>query len=149
MKEERRRPAGSEEPSRLTASSSLIGRPARAWMTTKRGRAEMTRGQDGHATTWLPTRNHHPHRRPSLPKNPTGHSICSCCSSALIKESWLGRRHQKHAQTRQVPSPAKMSRMHLAHPVGKHPTPKGPQVLASLRARQTLQRSLVKCLQGS
>lgn len=58
------------------------------------GLAEMTRGQSRHATTW--------HRLPPAPvvlalpessHNPTGNSICFCCSSALIKAGWLGQRH--------------------------------------------------------
>ncbi len=35
MKERRERPVGLEEPSGLTVGPSLIGRPVRAWMTTK------------------------------------------------------------------------------------------------------------------
>ena len=35
MKEGGERPVGSEEPSGLTVGPSLIGRPVRAWMTTK------------------------------------------------------------------------------------------------------------------
>lgn len=82
---------GLEEPSGLTVGPSLIGRPVRAWMTTKAGLAEMTGGQ-----AWA---RHHMalvfhHRRPmplpESPHNPTGNSICLCCSSALIKERLAG-----------------------------------------------------------
>ncbi|KAJ4940679.1 hypothetical protein JOQ06_026975, partial [Pogonophryne albipinna] len=57
--------------------------------------AEMTRGQSGHATTWHQLPPTAVLAVPESSHNPTGNSICFCCSSTLIKEGWLGLQHHK------------------------------------------------------